>query len=239
MSAPTSITIAVAARKGGVGKTAAVVGLAHRLVSRGATVAIVDLDPQSNAALALGTDPLRPGSADLLLRKNPEAQEAHGITVYAGGPALDDPGLATRLDPEDLRAVRSTITAQYVLVDCPPGHAHLDRLALRAADWALIPYEPHPMAALGAERVLELLEQERSVGRQVPSAKRTALIIGRLDERQKRLHGHARELVRWEGTIFPLRWASPFAQALAFSQVPPECPATKDLDGILDWIQAG
>jgi chromosome partitioning protein len=52
-----STTLAVANQKGGVAKTTTVASLGAALAEQGATVLVVDLDPQSCLTLSLGVDP--------------------------------------------------------------------------------------------------------------------------------------------------------------------------------------
>jgi chromosome partitioning protein len=229
--------VAIAARKGGVGKTAISVGLAHRLVARGQRVALVDLDPQSNVAAMLSGDPVAPGTAELLARQTIEPQRLHGIQVYAGGPSLDDPGLVMRLDPNDLSIALARLQVDVVLCDCPPGHQHLERLALRAAQVSLVPFEPHPVAVIGVQRVLEAIVADRELGRPAPA--KVAVVISRFDPRQKRLHGNADKMLDfWSGALLTLRWDSTFAQALAIGEPPPNGRAVDDLEAMLRWMEA-
>src|SRR5688500_10157590 len=61
--------IAVANQKGGVAKTTTVVSLGGALTQQNMEVLLIDLDPQANLTLALGTDParLRTAVGDVLL----------------------------------------------------------------------------------------------------------------------------------------------------------------------------
>ena len=229
--------IAIAARKGGVGKTAMSVGLAHRLVARGRRVALIDLDPQSNVAAMLSGDPVAPGTVELLARHAVEPQVLHGIQVYAGGPSLDDPGLVMRLDPNDLAIALAKLPVDVVICDCPPGHQHLERLALRAGQISLVPFEPHPVAVIGVQRVLETIADDRELGRPAPS--RVAVVISRFDPRQRRLHGNADKMLDfWSGPVLTMRWDSTFAQALAIGEPPPGGRAVDDLEHMIAWMEA-
>lgn len=233
---PTPRVIAIAARKGGVGKTAISVGLAHRLVSRGQRVALIDLDPQSNVAAMLGGDPVAPGTAELLARQQVVPQLLHGIQVFAGGPSLDDPSLVMRLDPNDLSISVARLPVDVVICDCPPGHQHLERLALRAAHISLVPFEPHPVAVIGVQRVLEAIAADRELGRPAPA--QVAVVISRFDPRQKRLHGNADKMLDfWSGPLLTMRWDSSFAQSLAIGEPPPGGRAVDDLEQMLAWME--
>src|SRR5262245_4511154 len=63
-------TFALVNQKGGCGKTTAAVNLAGALAARGQRVALVDLDPQAHATLALSVavEPGESSIADVLLR---------------------------------------------------------------------------------------------------------------------------------------------------------------------------
>src|SRR5688572_31749402 len=63
-------TLALVNQKGGCGKTTAAVNLAGALAARGQRVALVDLDPQAHATLALSVavEPGERSIADVLLR---------------------------------------------------------------------------------------------------------------------------------------------------------------------------
>jgi cellulose biosynthesis protein BcsQ len=84
-----SYRIAVAARKGGVGKTTIACGIASVLASKKLRVLVIDLDPQSNAAFILGGDPTQPGTATLLSGQSPRPLAIDDyLAVLPGGPEL-------------------------------------------------------------------------------------------------------------------------------------------------------
>lgn len=176
-----NLIIAIAGRKGGVGKTTIACGLASIFRHRGRRVLVVDLDPQSNAAFALGVDPAAPGTAAFLTGGASPQVAPSGIQVLPGGPGLTD-SKVQRLHPEELADALSKVDIDVVICDCPPGIEYLERLGLTAATVALVIADAHPFAALGAGRVLEDLQDVKDKSRRGP--KRWALVMSRLDTRR-------------------------------------------------------
>jgi len=176
------LRLAMTGRKGGTGKTTAAVGLASVLATQKNRVLLIDLDPQSNAAFALGVDPAAAGTAQLLLGKTPEPlAAAERLHVLPGGPTLSDHRIQA-LDPEELADALRGLDYDAVIFDCPPGNEHLERFALTAANAALVVVDAHPFSLVGATRVLELLAQKKTKKRAGPD--RWALLMSRVDNRR-------------------------------------------------------
>src|SRR5947209_6092221 len=77
-------TISVAMRKGGSGKTTTTVNLAAALALRGKRTLLVDLDPQANATVAVGINPLEVKThiGELLTNPSIEPRSAVYLTGY-------------------------------------------------------------------------------------------------------------------------------------------------------------
>ncbi len=129
-----SITcIAVAGRKGGVGKTTVSCGLASVFSNQKKRVLVMDLDPQSNVAFALGADPTAPGTAEVLMGQNPKPLSINSyLDVLPGGAELSNQTVQMT-HPEELADAIANFSYELVICDCPPGNEHLERLALVAA----------------------------------------------------------------------------------------------------------
>jgi chromosome partitioning protein len=232
--------IAIAARKGGVGKTTVACGLASVFAQQGHRVLVLDLDPQSNAAYVLGTDPTAPGVAELLLGTAPLPLEAAPyLQVLPGGPNLTGHHIQS-LDPEDLADAVADLDYDVLIYDCPPGVEYLERLALVAADVALVCTDAHPLAVMGAGRVLNELKQRSQKKRKSPQ--RWAIVLTRIDLRRsmdqaldqqlseaypsiKRLIVHQDSALSWAG-----------AERIPLMQYEPTSKGAKDLQAIAAWI---
>lgn len=235
--------IAVAARKGGVGKTTVACGLASVLANLGYRVLVVDLDPQSNAGYVLGTNPTSPGTAELLSGTSPTPLEASpGLYVLPGGPDLTGHNIQA-LDPEDLADAVAPLDYDVLVFDCPPGVEYLERLALVAADVALVCTDAHPLAVMGAGRVLNELNLRQQKGRK--GASRWALVLSKIDLRRSMDQALDKQLA----TTYPslkrlivhqdsaLAWAG--AERMPLMQYEPSSRGAADLQVIAKWVLNG
>ena len=234
--------IAVAARKGGVGKTTIACGVASVLAKQGKQVLVVDLDPQSNAAYALGVDPTAPGTAELLTGNQPNHLEAaSGLYVLPGGPNLTNQTIQS-LHPEDLADLVKVMPYDAVILDCPPGNESLERLGLVAAQTTLVVTNAHPFAIMGANRVMGILESYRTRERRGP--KQWALVLSQVDERRALDKELPAQLVQRYSEIkhFTVHQDTNLSQAGA-QQIPlmeyaPRSRSAEELAAIAQWVMA-
>lgn len=232
--------IAVAARKGGVGKTTIACGVASVLAKQGRKVLVVDLDPQSNAAYALGVDPTAPGTAELLMGNQANPLEANpGLYVLPGGPNLTNQTIQS-LHPEDLADLVKVMPYDAVVLDCPPGNESLERLGLVAAQATLVVTNAHPFAIMGANRVMGILESYRNRERRGPQ--QWALVLAQVDERRALDKELPAQLVQRYSDIqhFTLHQDTNLSQAGA-QQIPlmdyaPRSRSAEELTAIAQWI---
>ncbi|HEY9828462.1 MAG TPA: ParA family protein [Stenomitos sp.] len=238
-----SYKIAVPARKGGVGKTCVSCGVASVFAKRGFKVLVVDLDPQSNAAYVMGADPTVQGSAHFLLRKEIQPTEAaQNLYVLPGGlDLLSHP--IQKLHPEELADLVVDLPFDVLIIDCPPGNENLERLAVTCADVALVVTNAHPLAVLGASRVVMDLAEMRDRKRRGP--KRWALVQSQIDLRRtldRELESQLKEsfpevdllLIRQDATL-----SLAAADRVPIMEYAPNSKAAQDLENIADWIVNG
>jgi len=132
------VRIAVAALKGGTGKTSTAVGLAETLAATGQQVVLVDTDPQGSA-----------------MRWSSAAAEDGKGGLRAVVVAIPTADLARRLPTV-------TATADAVVLDTPPGHVATVRAAITAAQVVVVPMAP---TLLDLDRVSATLDLARDANR--------------------------------------------------------------------------
>ncbi len=167
---PTRV-ITVSNQKGGVGKTTTTVNLAASLVSLGARVLVVDLDPQGNASTALGVPHTAeiPSIYDVLIdefpladivQTSPESPQltCAPSTIHLAGAEIElvtqvarEHRLRTALE-EYLAALTEPL--DFVLIDCPPSLGLLTINAFTAAQELLIPIQCEYYALEGLNQLL-------------------------------------------------------------------------------------
>jgi chromosome partitioning protein len=190
--------ITVANQKGGVGKTTTAVTLAHGLALQRNRVLLLDLDPQGQAAVALGLEAVA-GVRDWLARD----QALRAVIVPTGRDRLSllpgDKSTGACVNyllaehrgavPFDLllEALRPALYngLDYVVVDTSPSVGELQAAAIYAADLVLIPARCDYLSQDSVQKSLDTVEL---VGRYRSERIDYALLPTFFDERNNISH---------------------------------------------------
>ena len=163
-----STVYAIANQKGGVGKTTTAVNVAACIAEAGYETLLVDVDPQGNATVGLGSSRFEgPGLYEVLGGEVAAADAVRPTDVPRLEPARLDAGSGRRrveLPREaGLRAApaqRARAAARryaYLLLDCPPSLGPLTVNALVAADRVIVPVQTEYFALEGLAGLLDTL----------------------------------------------------------------------------------
>ncbi len=161
--------VAVAAQKGGVGKTTTAVNLGAALARfHGQNVLVVDLDAQGHVQRSLRTH-IKPGGGSLSqVIEREDGGEVLDVVAHTDIPGLHitpgDPRLresenlvTTRIGKEFILRDALEVTRSHydvIILDCPPNLGNLTLNALVAADRVLVPCEPTPLSIQGVDALI-------------------------------------------------------------------------------------
>lgn len=212
--------IAVAAEKGGVGKTTTCISLAAALARyHGKKVLLMDLDPQGHVATALKGQ-TRVGGGPLSEVLTDESSDLDIIDVATH---TDIPNLyVTPLDPnlrnaEDLMGTRmgkefllrdalQVARTHYdvIMIDCPPNLGNLSVNGLVAADEVIIPCDPSPLALGGVHALIQTISTISM--RLNPTIEVTGILLTRVDGRNTKLNQAVRDDIeqRYGDAVLPV-----------------------------------
>jgi cellulose biosynthesis protein BcsQ len=187
--------------KGGVGKTATVVNLAHRAAlagaGEGARTLVFDLDPQGAASYYFRAAPKVRSRGKSLVRGKVDIREAITPTDF---PDIDlipsdfsfrnlDVVLDAAKDPGgSLARVVRPLTKRYdhVFLDCPPSISRLSENVFNASDALLVPIIPTTLSLRSLDQLSGFLARRASGQKGVRSP--LVLPFFSMVDRRKRLH---------------------------------------------------
>ena len=165
--------ISISNQKGGVGKTTTAITIAHGLALKGRDTLLIDVDPQGQAATALGLA-VEPGLYNWIVENRPARevirQARERLFIIPGNKQTDVVQQLIRLleRPADyLTQLLKPLKREglkYVIFDTSPSVGGLQERALYAADLVIIPTATDFLSADAVEQTVATMQANVAMG---------------------------------------------------------------------------
>ena len=159
--------LAIANRKGGVGKTTTTVNVATAMAAAGKKVLVIDLDPQGNASTSMGVDKkgAMRSSYEVLLGdcRLTDAVVWTDVPNFSIVPSSPDLAAAeielVDMDGREFALKKAlqkdAVNYDYILIDCPPSLSLVTINALVAANAVVVPLQCEFLALEGVSDLIK------------------------------------------------------------------------------------
>lgn len=199
--------IAIANRKGGVGKSTTSDALISGLKLRGYKVLGIDLDAQCNLSSAFGVKKAGKGTFELLTRQ----EQAKDVIIHtprgdiiAGSPALAGADQIISQTGKEYRlkeALEDLKSYDYIILDCPPALGILTVNALAFCTDVIAPVQADMFSLEGLEQLFESCEVVKRYCN--PNLEVTGILLTRFSPRSvlsRDMTALARNMAKKSGT---------------------------------------
>lgn len=250
------IVLAIANQKGGTGKTTTATTLASGFAGLGQRTVLIDCDPQGNVAHFLN---MRPADElyKLVVMERPLSHVAQPVdnfpllSIVRGNEeteaieTLMRQGRRGRVSRDDAlrKPLRSRDSQSYdlAILDTAPSLSEVQRSALRASDWLIIPAIPEYASEAGIAQLARTVRELRAEG---GGTKLLGVLPVMVDSRSKE---HAQTIEDLEQT-FPNMVLPPVRRLIALGEAPragqpiwkyaPNSEAAKDYGKVLAEVKS-
>lgn len=164
------IVIASYSNKGGVGKTATSVNLAHSLALSGERVLLCDLDPQGASSFYFRVKPSKKLTDGAFFEDREKVGKAikgsdfDNLDILPANMSFRDFDVflsQMKNSKSRLRSMLKSLKSDYdiIILDCPPNISLLSENIFRAADAVLVPVIPTTLSERSFEQLADFFDQ--------------------------------------------------------------------------------